>query len=314
MTGLLIAFIVSLILSAFFAAAEMAFVSSSEFKLRQLADSKNLNAKKVLALKENPQPFLISLLVGNNVVGIAATALFTYALEVWFGLSSEWLVTGLLTPFMIVFCEMVPKDYGRMHGQHFLLQYADWLRLFYRLFYWPASMVLRLMHALMEAAGIERGKNIFVSEKEFRLLIEESAHTGVVEHHKKQLIDMILDFERIRVGAILIPLDQVPKLSIDSTIRDVKALARQTKSHMVLVYEEIPSLIVGMVYVFDLLFEEDEEQRLKNFLRSPVFLPDDTSIEVAFLTLQQKRQSYAVVTDRQREVMGVVPIERLLAV
>lgn len=314
MTGLLIVFIICLVLSALFSAAEMAFVSSNEFKLRQLADSEHPQAKKILPLKENPQPFLISLLVGNNVVNITATALFTYALEAWFGLSNEWVVTGVLTPFMIVLCEMVPKDYGRMHGQHFLLQYADLMCFFYRIFYWPASMVLRLMHALMETFGIERGKNIFVSEKEFRLLIEESARTGVVEHHKKQLIDMILDFERIRVGAILTPLEQVQKLSIGSTIRDVKALARQTKAQMILVYEEIPSLIVGMVYVFDLLFEEDEEQRLKNFLRSPVFLPDDTSIEVAFLTLQQKRQSYAVVTDRQREVMGVVPIERLLAV
>jgi CBS domain containing-hemolysin-like protein len=314
MTSLLIVFIICLFLSAFFSAAEMAFVSSSEFKLRQLADSQHPQAGKVLTLKENPQPFLISLLVGNNVVNIAATALLTYAFEAWFGLSSEWLVTGILTPLMIVFCEMVPKDYGRMHGQHFLLRYADLMRLFYRLFYWPASIVLRMIHALMEAAGIERGKSIFVSEKEFRLLIEESARIGVVEHHKKQLIDMILDFERIRVGAVLTPLEQVPKLSIDSTIRDVKALARQTKSQMVLVYEEIPSLIVGMVYVFDLLFEENEDERLKHFLRSPVFLPDDTSIEIAFLTLQQKRQSYAVVTDRQREVMGVVPIERLLAV
>jgi CBS domain containing-hemolysin-like protein len=81
---------------------------------------------------------------------------------------------------------------------------------------------------------------------------------------------------------------------------------------MVLVYEEIPSIIVGMIYVFDLLFEEDEKKGLKNYLRAPIFLPRSTSNEKAFLTLQEKRQSFALVTDMKREVIGAVPIERLL--
>jgi len=81
---------------------------------------------------------------------------------------------------------------------------------------------------------------------------------------------------------------------------------------MVLVYEELPSIIVGMIYVFDILFEEDEKRGLKDYLRSPIFLPRSTSIEMAFLTLQEKRQSYAVVMDSRREVVGVAPIENLL--
>ncbi|MDD5672107.1 MAG: hypothetical protein PHN49_10750, partial [Candidatus Omnitrophica bacterium] len=87
-----------------------------------------------------------------------------------------------------------------------------------------------------------------------------------------------------------------------------------TKSRIVLVYEEIPSIVVGMIYVFDLLFEENEEQSLKNYLRSPVFLSHQTSAETAFLTLQQKRQSVAFVMDTEGEVAGVVPIERLMVV
>ena len=68
-----------------------------------------------------------------------------------------------------------------------------------------------------------------------------------------------------------------------------------------------------MLYVFDFLFEEDEEKGLKEYLRPPIFLAKETSLEKAFLTLQEKRQSFALVTDARREVIGAVDIESLLA-
>ena len=157
-------------------------------------------------------------------------------------------------------------------------------------------------------------QSIFVNEEEFRSLIEESTKSGVVAPHEKRLIDTILDFERIHVESVMIPVSKVSNVSITGKVGEVKEIARRTQARMILVYEEIPSLIVGMIYVFDLLFEENDKQGLKNYLRSPIFLPRNTSIEKAFLTLQEKRQSFAVVTDMRREVVGVVPIERLLVV
>jgi CBS domain containing-hemolysin-like protein len=111
----------------------------------------------------------------------------------------------------------------------------------------------------------------------------------------------------------MIPVARIPKVNITGTVGSVKELARQTHAKMILVYEEIPIIIVGMIYVFDLLFEENKEERLKNYLRSPIFLPRTTSIEKAFLTLQERRQSFALITDEGGEVIGAVPIERLMA-
>ena len=67
-----------------------------------------------------------------------------------------------------------------------------------------------------------------------------------------------------------------------------------------------------MVYVFDILWEEENAQGLRNFLRAPLFIPETTSLAKAFLMLQKKRQSYAIVTDRAGNIKGAVPIERLL--
>jgi len=312
--GLLVIFLLCFMFSAFFSGSEMAFVSASEFKLRELADSGNHAAKKIVRLKSDPQPFLTSVLIGNNIVNVTATAVLTYVFQTYFGISNEWVVTAVMLPLLIVFGEMVPKDFCRQHGQQVLLQSAYVLDFFWNILRLPAVVILKVLGFLLGKEDLERDKSIFVSEKEFRMLIEESTQTGVVEHHEKQLIDMILDFENIRLSSVMTSLEEAAKLDINGTVGDVKRIARQTNSPMVLIYEEMSSIIVGMVYVFDLLFEEDEHQGLKNYLRSPIFLPDHTSLEKTFLTLQQKRQSFAVVTDLYREVLGVVPIERLLTV
>lgn len=194
-----------------------------------------------------------------------------------------------------------------------LLRFSGPLAFLFKSLYFPATLFLKTADFFLGSTQAKRIKGIFVNEEEFRSVIDESARSGVVSRYEKKIIDTILDFERIVVAKVMIPLESVPKMDITSaTVGQVKALARQTRSRMVLVYEEEPSLVVGMIYVFDLLFEKGDSGELKTFLRSPVFLPHNTTIEKAFLTLQARRQSYAVVTDDEGDVVGAVPIERLL--
>lgn len=311
MTSLALAFFLCLVLSAFLSGAEMAFVSVNKIRIREKADSGSTAAKKIVRLQEMPHHFLTAILIGNSVVAIAATAIATYGLEEHFGISNEWLVTAIVAPILIIFGETVPKDYCRLKSQSFLLKYSGVLDLFVRLFRFPSEMIQRLITFFMGPLGAVVDRSIFVSEKEFRLLIEESTKSGLLGKDEKKLIDTILDFERIHVESVMTPVEKVPKVEISEHAGKVKEIARQTHSRMILVYEEIPTLIVGMIYVFDLLFDAKEEDALKNYLRSPIFLSKNTSIEKAFLTLQEKRQSFAVVTDAAHEVIGVVPLEKL---
>lgn len=312
MTFLILLFLIFLVLSAFFAGSEMAFVSGNYLKLRDLADSGHPAAKKILKLQEKSHHFLSALLIGNNLAQVGATAVLAYLLEAGAGWRSEWAVTAISAPFLIILGEMVPKDYCRIRAESVLLKYADALSFFQKLWYWPVEVLLKGLHALLGRSDLLMEKSIFVSEQEFRMLIEEGAQTGVLSDHEKQLIGTILDFHRIHLTSVMIPLEHVVKADITATIGDVKNLARRSGAPMILVYEEIPSLVVGMIYIFDILFEEDEGKHLKDYLRSPIFLPGNTSSQSAFLTLQQKHQSYAVVIDANAEAVGVIPIERLV--
>jgi CBS domain containing-hemolysin-like protein len=309
--NLLLAFFGCLAAAAFFSAAEMAFVSANKIRMREKADSGDRAAKKIMRLQEQPQAFLTAVLVSSNVVGITATAIVTYALHAWYRLESEWLTALIVVPVFIIFGETLPKDFGRLRSQAFLLRFAPILDLLAQIFRFPSAIILKGISFFLSPFGSMMDRSIFVSESEFRMIIEEGSKTGMLEAHEKKIMETILDFERIHVESVMLPVEKMPTVDIHEKVGKVKQIARETHSRMVLVYEEIPSIVVGMIYVFDVLFEADDDASLKNFLRSPIFMTKTTSIEKAFYTLQERRQSFAVVTDIYGEVIGVVPIERL---
>ena len=310
----LIVFFLCVLLSAFFAGAEMAFVSANKLKIRQLADSGDPAARLVVALYENPQRFLTALLIGNSIVNVTATSIFTYEAQRFFGLTNEWLVLAVIAPLLLIFGETVPKDYCRIRSQSFLLSYSGVLTQMARFFHYPVRVILGIVDFFLSPLSAHKQKNIFVSEEEFRSVIQESVKSGVISGPEKHLIDTILDFEKITVRDVMTPLARVPRVGITDSLAAAKEAARQTRAKMLLVYEEIPAIVVGMIYVFDLLFEPDESGGIKKFLRSPVFIPQTASIEKAFLTLQNRHQSFAVITDSAKDVCGIVPIENLLVV
>jgi len=312
--SLLIGVAVCLVFSAFFSGSEMAFLSTDRVKLRNEAEAGNPRAARLLELFSDSRRFITSVLIGNNLVNVTATALLTAFLDQRFGLENEWVVTALLGPVLIIFGETVPKAYGRYRKRGFLMDHANLTLFVSKLFYWPARVLLLASDFLLGEKGKNARKNLLVSEDEFRFLIQESVHSGVLEEHEQKLVERILDFERIPVERAMQRLSLTPGIELNATVGEAKDEARRTGSKIVLVYEEIPSIVIGTVYVFDLLFETDGKKGLREYLRAPIFLPRETSLEKAFLTLQERRQSFALVTDARGEVAGVVDIESLLAI
>ena len=288
MIALFIIFFISIYLSAFFAGSEMAFVSVNKLKLRKEADSGNVRARSVLRLHKKPQFFLTSVLIGNNITNVVSTVILTYLLKTQFDINNEWIVMAIMLPILIIFAEMVPKDYCRIKAMPFLLNQYFWLKWVQKIFYLPSFLFLKLINLFLPPLNANRAPDIFVNEEEFRSLIEESTRTGIVGAHEEKLINTILDFERIQVRSVMMPIEKVPMVNITSTVRDVKEFAKGHKTKMILVYEEIPAIVVGMIYVFDLLLKGEDADNLRKFLRSPVFIPKTMSIEKAFLTLQAK--------------------------
>ncbi len=312
MTEIAIVFSLMFVLMAFFAGSEMAFLSCNKLNLKHLADSGQRSARIVHEFQKNPQSVLTSILIGTNVAHVTLVSVFTYAAEKYGSVHEEWEITLILAPFIIIFAETIPKDWFRQKADDFIYRVAPVLLFFERLFFPIARVTLILTDFLVGLMHPETKRSPFVTKEEFRLIVDESAQGGVLLEHEKHLIHTILDLGSTCVAEVMAPLKQFPQLELSSKVKDAKELARANKKSMILVYEEIPSIVVGVVQVFDILFEEHPEASLAQYLRAPLFVSQELSVEKTILLLQSKHSSQAVVTNQNGEVVGVVSIENLI--
>lgn len=311
MMSLLVGFSALLFLAALLAASEMAFISVHPVRLRELAHRGDRGAKGVLKLKTDHQHFLGAILIATNFSHIIATTLMSYFLQTYFSIHSEVVVTAIMLPLLLIFCEVFPKEYARLHALSFLIRGEMGLQVLHRLLYWPAHAVIKMTEIFFPSMR-KRHEKIFMNEVEFKALVAESEKRGVLDPHERDFVNMILDFERISVRSVMIPLVQVAAVELHSDIQAVRREARDKGDRVVLVYEDDPAIVAGVIYVFDVLSKEREEGPLNDFLKAPLFIPETMPLEEAFQILRKKRQSFALVTDARYEVIGVAPIESLL--
>lgn len=312
MITLLFVAVLSFVLMGFFAGAEMAYLSFNRLKLRHLADEGNRAAQMVMRFNRHPNRFLTNILIGTNLMHVTFAGIATYLLEEKLGVTQEWLVIFGLSLMVTIFAETIPKDWFRHKADDFIYRFAPILNAIDRLLSGVSFIIIRLTDVLtnMTVSNIKKGP--YVTREEFRYVIEESAKKGVLLANEQQLINTILNLSSRRIEELMIPVSKFPKVSLTDKIKDVKEVARKTKTQAVLVYEEIPSLIVGIVYVFDVLFEENEDQTLSRYLKAPLFMTHDTTAEKAIFILQSRHASFGAVINADREVMGVVGIDHLI--
>ncbi len=311
MMGLLIGILFLFGVVAFLAATEMAFISVHPVRLREQAEKGNRGAQLVDGLRADSQHFLGVILIAINMSLVGLTALLSYLFDYHFSIHSDLIITLIITPVMLVVCEVLPKEYARLHSLGFLMWHAYGLHFLYRALYIPAHAFIRMTEMLFPKFK-EKQEKIFMNEVEFKALVAESEKKGVLDPHERDFVNMILDFERTAVRSVMIPLVQVAQVDLRADIRDVRESARDKGDRMVLVYEDDPSIVVGVIYVFDVLSKERENGPLNEFLKAPLFISEEMPLEEAFQILKRKRQSFALVTDSQYEVIGVATVENVL--
>ncbi len=312
MISIFILFLIMYLLMAFFAGSEMAFLSCNKLKVKHLADQGHRSALVVHRFQKDPRHILTTILIGTNLAHVTMASLFTYAMKEYVGISKEWLDTLILVPFVVIFAETIPKDWFRQKADDFIYVVAPILLFFEHIFSPLSGIILWFSDFLVGIMQPNAKSTIFVTKNEFRLVVNESARGGVLSEHEKRLIHTILDLETTTVSEVLTPLKSVPQLELSKKVGDAKEIAKKSKQSIILIYEEIPSIVVGVVYVFDILFEENPDASLKQYLRPPLFIPQELSVEKTIFLLQSKHSSYAAATNADREVVGIVEIENLI--
>lgn len=313
MIGYIITLIVLLALSAFFSATEIAIFSLSHSKVRSMLDANVPGAKKLAYLKANPKKTLVTILVGNNIVNIAASSIATMLAIRYFGDIGAGIATGVMVLLVLVFGEITPKSYATHHADSLSLKVAPTLMFIMKLLY-PLIVLFELMARKLTRteAGMKPPK---VTEEELKAMLEMSAETGSMQKEEKEMIERVLQFNDITVREVMTHRSEMVCLDSNLKLKDAAVIMEEHGYSRYPVFKKSKENIVGALHIKDIFFaisKGHENYPLKKVISKVYFVPQHTTLNGLFKVFQEKQMHMAVVANDHGEVIGLVTLEDLL--
>ncbi|MFA6888628.1 MAG: CNNM domain-containing protein [Candidatus Woesearchaeota archaeon] len=310
----IILLVVLICISAFFSCAESAFMAVSRLQAETLAKQNIPGAKTLLNLKKRPRQFIITILIGNNLVNTLSSALATVMATSYFGSSGVGIATGVMTFILLTFGEIIPKSYATSNANKISLFMARISMIFIYLFYPLVIVFEKLTNVFLKMFGATKITPLF-SESELRTLVE----MGVKEKHlnmtEKEFIEGVLEFKQIHVKEIMTPKRKIFSLDENMTVQNAIIEINKREHTRVPVYSNTKENIVGIIYLKDLLeaiVENQPHVPLKNIARKPLFVDETKLISTLFNELQARHVHMAVVINKKHDMKGIVTHEDIL--
>lgn len=315
MTYDIILLVLLLFLSGYFSGAETALVSLSPATVRDMVQKKKRGSKAVGFLKAHPHKLLITILIGNNLVNIGASVFATLVFETLLGSAALGIITGVLTFFILVFGEIVPKSFAQNYAKSLSRIVAPPLLVMYWIFT-PLVWVFDLLVKVLLRLSSDGKKESHVTEDELKAFVSIGAEEGTIEREEQELIENVLQFTDTRVEAIMVPRVDIQAISIDSTLHDAANFVAKHHHSRIPVYKESIDNVVGVLTVKTLMHHmhrEEMHHKLSDIdLLEPLKVPHSKPINQLFHEFQKRRMHLAIVLDEHGGTAGLITLEDIL--
>lgn len=312
-TYLVILFI-TILLSAFFAAGEIAFMRANRFRIRTMAEKGNPGAKRVEAILQDPDRLISSILLGNNFVNILGSALATAIFIAMFGEEGILYASVAMTVILLIFAEIAPKTYAAYR--------ADDLS---RLFSIPIQNVVRLLgplshilafasRLLLTAVGLRVREMDKITEEDVESVITMGHKEGFIKESKAKMLVAVMDLDTVPVKKIMRPLSDMEFLPVDISFEELRKTIVSKNYTRYPVYEGERENIVGYLHIRDLwrYVDSGQEFRIRDCLREAHFIPETKPILKQLVDFQQMRLHIAFVVDEYGTVKGGITLEDII--
>ncbi len=315
--GLVIAGIVlSILLSAYFSGAEMAFSSCNHIRLENEAEKGSKKAKRALTLAEEFDDTLSTILIGNNLVNIVASSLTTVLVILIFGSDKlNWLGTLIVTILVIIFGETIPKIYCKENANRVSLSTANSLSALKIIFAPITLLVVGLVNLITKPIKEDQGKdNEEETAAELQSIIETAEGEGVLDATRSEMVSAAIDFADTSADEVMTSRVDVLAIDIDDDRKDIIEAALSSTHSRIPVYEDTIDHVIGVVHLNHLLkaLAEDENADIRSILMEPCFVYKTTRLPKVLDTLKKNRQHLAIVTDEYSATLGVISMEDVL--
>lgn len=310
--------IVLLMGSAFFSASETALMSLSKIRIRYMQDEGVKGAKLVSSLIESPNKLLSSILVGNNVVNIAATSISTSLFIGLMGEKGVALATAVMTVLVLIFGEITPKTIAASNSEKVSLLVSKPIKVIIfilRPIVWIFNIITNVIFKLFGITN--KGAKSFITEEELKTMVNVSHEEGVLEMEEREIINNVFEFGDMQAKNAMIQRIDMVAIDMEDSYDEIIQVFKTEKLSRMPVYEETIDDIIGILNIKDIIFLSDEEIEsfdIKNYMREPFFTYEFKKITQLLEEMKLEKSQMAIVVDEYGGTSGLLTIEDLVEV
>ncbi len=304
--------------SGFFSASETALMSLSKIRIRYMKEEGVKGAKLVGSLIDNPNNLLTSILVGNNVVNIAATSISTSLFMSLYGESGVPIATAVMTILVLIFGEITPKTIAANNTEKVALIVSKPIKatiVFLKPVVWVFNIITWVIFKVL---GVQdKGIQPYITEEELKTMVNVSHEEGVLEIEEREIINNVFQFGDMQAKEAMIQRLDIVAINSEDTYEEIMDLFKNEKLSRLPVYEESIDNIIGILNIKDVVFLEDEEIEnfnIKEYVREAFFTYEFKKITQLLEEMKKEKCQMAIVVDEYGATAGLITVEDLVEV
>ena len=299
------------ICSAFFSATETAFSSYNRTRIKTLAEKGSKRASLVLKLSENYDKLLSTILIGNNIVNIAAASLGTVMFVKIYGDIGATISTVVITVVVLIFGEISPKSIAKDFPEKFamfsapIIRFLIWILL-------PVNFLFTMWKKFLSLFFKDKGDDK-MSQEELLMLVDEVQEEGSIDDSEGNLLRNAIEFSDLRAEEILTHRVDIESLSVDSSKEEIADMFATSKFSRLLVYKDDIDNIVGVLHIKDFYTKDGiTDKSVEEIMTTPIFIHKTEKASSLLKRLQTEKSHIAVVLDEFGGTLGIVTMEDIL--
>ena len=322
-TGILIQIVILLVLligSGFFSASETSLMSLSKIRIRHMKEEGVKGAKLVSELIEDPNKLLSSILVGNNVVNIAATSIST---SLFMGILGDKpgavpLATAVMTVLVLIFGEITPKTIAANNSEKVAVFVSKPIKLvifIVRPIVWIFNIITNVIFKLLGVK--DKGSQPYITEEELKTMVNVGHEEGVLEIEEREIINNVFQFGDMQAKEAMVQRLDMIAINSEDKYEEIIEMFKNEKFSRMPVYNESIDDIIGILNIKDIIFLSDEEIQqfnIKDYIREPFFTYEFKKITQLLEEMKIEKSQMAIVVDEYGGTAGLITIEDLVEV
>ena len=316
----LAAILLLLVLSAFFSGSETALTAVSRARMHALELEGNQRARAVNNLLASPERIIGTVLLGNNLVNILASALTTSLLISLFGEFGVAYATVIMTALVVIFAEVLPKTYALAFSDRISLSVAPVMGVLIVVLKPLTITVGFIVRQILKLtpSTVDEEANILAAHEEIRGTIELQTKEGTVARHDADMLGGVLDLRDLQVADIMVHRTKMETMNADDPPQDIVDELLKNQYTRVPIWKDEPENIVGVLHTKDLFSAlghagwDVTKIDVMRLAVEPWFVPDTTGLKDQLNHFLKRKAQLALVVDEYGEVQGLITLEDIL--